>query len=312
VLAVVLIQMALITIYLASTAARTLVRHRLFTAFETLQTALAFAIGLGGALQIAKASTAGTAAIGIFALSGAAACYVVSFLFVGRQGHRDRNFYTYSTFALLLFLAGTLLLFSGIALVAIWSLFVLTCCLAGLRAGSHILELHAAIALLLAGTISGVVRQPKVQFFDNPGFAAPVAAETILLIVALVACVVMVRTVAGRTASWDERTAFLVFASAAAWTGAGFATYSLAAILPQLATAIATLSLTGMAVLLAWSALRWQRPELRWLAIALMAVAAYKLAVHDLRETQRFAVVGSLLLYGGALIVVPKLLRRQA
>ena len=102
-------QALLLVIYLSSTIVRTLLRGVAFTGFETAQCALAFAIGVGGGLRLSHAGPA----IGGLAAACGLACYVVSFARLDRQGGHGRNFYTYSTFAILLTLAASGILLAG-------------------------------------------------------------------------------------------------------------------------------------------------------------------------------------------------------
>ena len=106
-------QMALLAIYLSSVIVRTLLRGLTFTTFETGQCALAFAIGLGGAMRLSAGNPHMTPAIGVFALVCGAACYAISFIMLERHGSHGRNFYTYSTFGILLVLVGCRMLLSG-------------------------------------------------------------------------------------------------------------------------------------------------------------------------------------------------------
>ena len=66
-----------------------------------------------------------------FALACAAACYVVSFVVLERAG-RGRNFYTYSTFGILLVLAGSRILLAGVTASGAWSALALACIWAGI------------------------------------------------------------------------------------------------------------------------------------------------------------------------------------
>ena len=61
----------------------------------------------------------------------------------------------------------------------------------------------------------------------------------------------------------------------------------------------------------AWSGMKWQRQELIWLVYALMAVAGGKLLMRDLRLENTLPLVVSLLLYGGTLTVLPRMLRKE-
>jgi hypothetical protein len=99
-------QMALLVIYLSSVMVRTLLRGRAFTNFETGQCALAFVIGMGGAMRLSSEGSHLTLAIAGFALLCGVACYAISFKVLARQNFHGRNFYTYSTFGILLVLVG--------------------------------------------------------------------------------------------------------------------------------------------------------------------------------------------------------------
>ena len=84
--------MALLTVYLSSIIVRTLLRGRSVTAFEMVQCAIAFSIGLSGGLQTAPVMA------GVM-VGCAAACYLASFALLERRETSSRNFYAYSTFA---------------------------------------------------------------------------------------------------------------------------------------------------------------------------------------------------------------------
>ena len=78
-------------------------------------------IGLGGALRLSAGGTHITSAIGVFALVCGAACYAISFIMLERHGSHGRNFYTYSTFGILLVLVGCRMLLSDGAAGIVWS-----------------------------------------------------------------------------------------------------------------------------------------------------------------------------------------------
>ena len=75
------------------------------------------------------------------------------------------------------------------------------------------------------------------------------------------------------------------------------------------ADTLSTVVLTCMSLGLAWLATRWGRREFAWLLYGLMAICAYKLIVRDFTTEHNIALVISLLSYGGALILLPRLLR---
>ena len=114
-------QIALLTIYLASTVDRTILRGLTITGFEIGQAAIAFVVSIGGAFYLAKSVQPGSAIIGVFCVLGGVACYLVSFAFLERRQSHGRNFYTYTTFAILLTLAGMLALLPGVWRAAGWA-----------------------------------------------------------------------------------------------------------------------------------------------------------------------------------------------
>jgi hypothetical protein len=128
-------QVALLAIYLASIIVRTLLRHFEFTAFETMQCVAAFAISVGGGLLLSPAMP-------IVAVLCGAACYIVAFALLAR----GRNFHTYSTFGLLLAVAGSRILLTGPAAAGTWAALAI----AGAWSGRPTLQAHAVVYLVLA------------------------------------------------------------------------------------------------------------------------------------------------------------------
>ena len=152
-------QMALVAIYLSSVMVRTLLRGLTFTNFETGQCALAFVIGVGGALRLSAGGAHITPALGGFALVCGAACYAISFIVLERHGSHGRNFYTYSTFGMLLVLVGCRILLSDGATAVVWSALAIACIGAGGLWARLTLEIHGGIYLVLALALSGAFQQ---------------------------------------------------------------------------------------------------------------------------------------------------------
>lgn len=148
------VQVALLAIYLASTIVRTLLRGLTFTWFETAQCAAAFLIGVGGGLRLSGVAPTIVAA---FALACAVACYLVSFVVLDRAAGHARNFYTYSTFAILLVLASIRILLPGVAASVAWSVLALACIWAGTHFGRLTLQVHGGLYLVLALAASGAL-----------------------------------------------------------------------------------------------------------------------------------------------------------
>jgi hypothetical protein len=102
-----LVQLLMLGLYLASVAARTLVRACNVTPFEVFQVVAAFVLGFGGAIYTTRATGIGSNVLGIAAVLLGIACYGVAFSFMDRQEGRGRNFHFYTSLALLFSLTGT-------------------------------------------------------------------------------------------------------------------------------------------------------------------------------------------------------------
>lgn len=304
-------QIALVLIYLASTIVRTLVRGVSFTPFEIAQCAAAFAIGLGGGLRLSGQAHV----VGAIALGCAAACYFVSFAVLERHG--GRNFKTYSTFGLLLTLAGTLISLPAAGAAALWAVLAVACFWAAVFFGRLTLKVHGALYLLLAVAASGALRQAGDFLLGTASWPGQAGYAVLLGLASSVACYVL----GHRGATPGLPLARFAVAGALAWLAAGTA----AGLLTEVCQAwvegdtgaafcatLRTSVLAAAALLLAWSGGRWRKVELSRLIYPLMALAAYRLIYDDLHLERKAALMLSLLVYGAALIALPRLARQRA
>lgn len=288
------LQVALLAIYLASTADRTLIRKLPITGFEIGQAAVAFLVSVGGALRLADATNLSRPSVGLFCLVFSVLCYLISFALLDHTSERRRNFYTYSVFAVALMLSACgLLLSAGGAAVAYAGLSVLAASLAARTTLRIQAAIFLAAAVIAAGAVPAtagyVIRSPNPA--EAPGFAfiATLAAALAYYLVArprnraeaFVAATLVALLSAGLAAAWVE------------------------------APAVRTGILAFLSVVAAVLAGRLTRAELGWTAYALLAVSGLKVLLEDIRLGQSFAVFGSLLLFGGALILVPRILRAR-
>jgi hypothetical protein len=289
-------QVALLAIYLAGTIVRTLLRGRTFTAFETAQCVAAFAISVGGGLRLSPAMPA-------VALACGAACYLVSFAVVERHGGSRRNLFTYSSFGLALVLAGSWMVLAGNWAAAVWSILAVACVWAGVRFGRPILQVHGGIYLLLALTASGALEGAAEALLGGGGLSAPMLASA---------------PVAGLCWWLGCRSGAAAFRFAAVaalvWLGAGIAAGGLTgayhAVFGTGAThAYCAMMRTGT---LAATALLLARTGLQRLGYPAMLLGAWRLATVDLHQEQKTALFLSLLVYGAALMWMPRAARRAA
>ena len=287
-------QVALLAIYLAGTIVRTLLRGRTFTAFETAQCVAAFAISVGGGLRLSPAMP-------VVALVCGVACYIVSFAVLEKHGGSRRNFFTYSTFGILLVLAGSRIMLSGDAASAAWSVLAVACVWAGAHFGRLTVQLHGGIYLLLALAGSGALQQAGEALLGNGGMAPVVLATA--PVAAL--CVWFAR----RSDAFVFRVAL---AAAVAWLAAGIAAGGLTAGYHALLGAAAPHAYCAMirTGTLAATALLLARFGLIRLGYPAMLLGAWRLAMVDLHQEQKAALFLSLLVYGAALMLMPRVGRR--
>ena len=301
-------QAALLGIYLSSTIVRTLMRGFTFTGFETAQCVLAFAISVGGSLRLARQAPVIAPALAALMLACAVACYLVAFRILDRGEERGRNFYTYSTFGILLAIAGSRILLSGMTASLFWSGLAVAAFWAGGLFGRLTLQVHGGIYLLLALGTSGALEQAVALLLGSRTWAfgeqwaiwAGAAAAGICF------------TLGADSAHWVARALRLVKAIAlvllSAGIAAGLLTFLYHSIFGTEAThafcaTLRTAVIAGSALLLA------RTGEFAPLSYGLMALGAWRLVAVDLQQDHKGALFLSLLLYGAALIVLPKVAR---
>lgn len=311
---------ALVVIYLSSTIVRTLWRGRRFTGFEITQCAAAVAIAVNGAVRLSERDPRLGPAIGGFTILCAAACYLVSFLLLDRRGPHDRNFYTYSTFGLLLGLAGTSLLLSGTALPAVWAVAAVGAIWAGGFHNRLTLQVHGGIYLLLALATSGALRQATSALLTAVGEHQPAEGATVIGTLAALLCYAFAIRHSGRQSSTRSfQVLRLVVAASVVWLAAGLTAMAATGAYHGVfggdasrayCATLRTTVLAGGALLLAWAGPRWKRVELSRLAYPLVAFGAWRLVAADWQQEGKAAFVLSLLAYGATLMALPRLWRK--
>ena len=315
-------QMALLVIYLSSVTVRTLLRGRTFTNFETGQCALAFLIGLGGAMRLSSQGSGLAPAVAGFALLCGTACYAISFKVLARQGSHGRNFYTYSTFGILLLLAGCRILLSDSGAAIVWFLLALACTGAGGFWGRLTLEMHGGVYLLLALMLSGAFLQSSrlllgtVLWPDSipPALwmGAGVAGASYLL---------AVRSSRSMGGGWNFHAFRVAIAAALVWLVLGLAAGGLISIYHGFFAAAAgdsffatlrTGAVVGVTLLVAAVGSRPDFRDFAQLVFPLILLGGYRLLTDDMRQDRKAAMFFSLLFYGAMLIALPRLRRARA
>lgn len=326
--AVLAVQISLVLIYLASTFVRTLGRGFNIAAFEVAQCVAAAVLSSTGALAVAQGHPAAVYSMGLFWVLCGAACYSVSFFFLGRHAGKDRNFHTYATFGLALALAGSWMLLHGWMAVALWSALAIFFVLVGAESGRMTLKLHAGVYLVLATFASGLALTANSRFFTAGAHPSAQAAGISIWIVAaasLAAYVLLLRApvpaLLSESGTLIYRSAAFLIAGSALWNLAGLGAMAVAPVCHALGGGTETRDfcptlLTAVLVAVAMTAAllfhRNQRVELKWFAWLVIGGASYKLVIQDFQQAHTFAIVVSLLFYGSALVLLPRLIRRES
>ena len=315
-------QIALLAIYLSSTIVRTLYCGFTFTNFETAQCVVAFTLSVTGGLRLAGADHRTGPAMALLLLGCACACYLVSFALLERRGSHGRNFYTYSSFGMLLALAGSRLLLSGALAAGLWSVLAIVCMLAGGVFRRLTLELHGGIYLVLAVFSLGAVRQSAAFLLGTAAWpGTQVNALCAGAAIAVLGYALGSRYVPAASQAWNATLLRFALAAAAVWLLAGIAAGLLTATYHfwfgtdashAYCETLRTTVLVAASLLLAWSGARWNRPELSRLIYPVMLLGGYRLLAEDMHQDRKAALFLSLLFYGAALSVLPKLKRAAA
>ena len=305
-------QVGLLVIYLGSTVIRTLLRGLSFTFFETAQTVLAFLIALGGELRIAEGHPGAATAIGLVALLGGVACYVVAFAFLERRhAANSRNLYTYSAFALLLVLAGSRLLLEGVPLALAGSVLAVVCLWVGAKAHRTTVRWHGAFYLFLTALASGLVPEIAEGLFGAGSQGGLLSTPALVCLGgALLGYVADGLAQSHPAENWTDHAPVFLCAVLSVLGLAAIAAGLLVWLWRPLAVTIQTAVLTIVSVTLAWAGRRWSRAELVWLMAPLMLLTAYKILTEDLQRGQTHGLFISLLLFGGALVLLPRILKK--
>ncbi|HET7753492.1 MAG TPA: hypothetical protein VFK85_06255 [Anaeromyxobacteraceae bacterium] len=318
-LAVLILFMAL---YLASIAVRTLVLNRQVVAFEIAQTTALVAVGLGGASYVAAAADSGAAALGIASIVLGIAAYAVAFTFVERRQRITANFYFYTSVAIVFVLGGTTFLLPRGALPFAWAALAV---LVGVLSRSYrrlTLAAHAAVYAVCGALASGLPRQAAEATLESSDIAWSTATlESIVLVAAMGITAWLTGSPATASRTRVERVPRLLLVAALAVASASIVIgwlVPVAAGVPGVnasAGAVATVRtavLVGGVLLLAWIGRSDSWLEARWLAYPALVAIGLKMVLEDLPRSRPATLFLAFGLYGIALILVPRLRRRDA
>ncbi len=295
-------QIALLVLYVAATIVRTLGRGRRILPFDVAQCVAALAIAVSGAYRVANGHPAMLAVLAGFCATCALACYTVALMFQSRGDDDRRNLAVYSTFGLALAATCALLIANGAVLAGAGAVLAIAAALGGSK--TRLVGWHSAAYLLLAAGAAGLSFAIPAHFLRATGATGPPQMAAFLVVGAAGYCAWLFcrrRDATSRPWFLIVLTGIFALSLATLLADAGFR--APAGYRPFLYTAILTLG----AVALALASRKLDVAQLAWTAYGLLALATVKLVVQDLPSGHMLAIVGSLVLYGGTLILLPRL-----
>jgi hypothetical protein len=314
----VLVQFSLIAAYVGSTAVRTLKMRRSVVAFETVQAGAVLLAGLGGAAFVtARAGMGGAAvALGLLSIAFGAAAYGVAFAFVERE-RTPANFYFYTSAGAAFVVAGAIFLLPADPRAVLWAGLALAAAVGARTAGRGTLASHAALYAAAGALSSGILAHAADAAFASPSEGwAPATLSG------------LVSAGAGAAAAWLlgtrparhhlDRVPRVALVAVVAASAAGLVIGGIVPLVagtppvadPGIVATVRTVVLAVGALALAVAGRSEHLAEARWLAWPVLAVAGVKMVVEDLPRSRPATLFLAFALYGGALILVPRLRRR--
>ncbi len=301
--------LALLLIFAISTAYRTVMKQKQITAFECIQTMIAFLLAACGLLFFAPG--AGAPALGAICLVLSAAGYTAAFAYF-RNAAEKRNYYVFATWGAGLFMACCLLWLPPFWLTSALGAAAIAAIALGVRFKRLTLEIHGLIYLAAAAVASGL----PAYAFHALAWTLPASPSWSVSMVTVCAFLCYA---AGRPFQAEQRRkrllhllpASLAVCAIAAMLVQGLLWIAAPHIVPDVfhVALFRTLTTCAVALALAFCGSRWQRMELSWIAYATLVFVAAKLLFEDLRHGQLEFIAASIFLFAVTLIAVPWLAR---
>jgi hypothetical protein len=314
----VLVQFALMAAYLGSTAVRTLRLGRSVVTFEIVQAAAVVVAGLGGAAFVAARVGTGADALGALALVAGAAGYAVALAFAESERSRA-NFQFYASLGAAFVLAGGAFLLPGLGRALFWAGLAVVAARGARRASRNTLAIHAALYAVAAAVASGLVGQAADGLLESPAVAWSAISPGELAVAAAIAFAAWTLATPARGALEHLPRVVLVVVLAASVAGLvlGVAVPAIAGLPGAGADAgvvatvrTAVLALGAVALALAGRSDGWA--QARWLVWPVLGLAGLKMLVEDMPRSRPATLFLAFGLYGAALVLVPRLKRREA
>jgi hypothetical protein len=311
------VPLLLLVSYLASVAARTLVRGRVVIPFEIVQSVAALVIGLGGALAVARVTSFGEGELGgANALLGAGT-YAVAFAFVERRQGLGLNFYFYATLALVLTLVGTSTLLATPAFVAVTAALAFLTTLLAFRERRLALALHGSVYCVAAAGASGLLVWSVSALVGSMASPQPsLAPGWWVALAAPFACLAIPRPAQTLVSPAVASIPRVAIALLLVVTAGGTLVHALAPMVagwppdPGTLATLRTAIIAIAAVLLAVACRYDCSTELGSLMYPVLIVGGAKLLLEDFAQSDPATLFIAFAAYGTALVAAPRLAKR--
>jgi len=314
------VQLLLLIAYFTSVAIRTLIRARNVIPFEVVQVIASFMLGFVSAVYTARAATGvGTSLPGYAGLALGAACYAVAFAFIDSRIGRGKNFYFYTSLALLFALTGSGLLLTGPALSLAWTSLAVLMGWLGWRYNRIALTVHSTVSVLAAAIAGGLVIYMAKAFAGSAESAGGLPdTSQILTIIAAAVCVsfpFLQQADAGTKWLRLQRLAVIVLlvgglgSMVVSLVGRWLGSMPPGGIDPGILATDRTVMLALSAILLAWISRYNRFAEWGWLVYPILIGTGLKILMEDLPRSRPATLFLAMGVYGFALILSPRLRR---
>ena len=311
---------ALGAVYLGTFSFLVFLRRRNLEFLEVAQVVAVLAIGLGGFTAAAVAVPAARPALGFSVFVLAAACYTGAYPLLREERASNRTFIVYSVAAAAAGLVAAYVSFRGAPLSVVLAAGALICSLVGSRMKSVSLALHGALYVSAAALSSGLLWGTLVVLSGANLFPElwRRAAPWCVFLVSMAVVLLRPGTADILFERYFRRARLPALVLAALTLGALVvsAAFGLVSKVGERelveSSILRTAVLAGSAVLLALLSKRQRFAQAKWLVIPWLLLGGAKLAAEDLPSGKPSVLFGSLAIYGAALILAPRLLRRAA
>jgi hypothetical protein len=314
------LQLTMFAGYLVSFAARTLWRARDVVPFEVVQTLALLVVGFGGAVFVMQSTGAGAGGLGVASLVFAVGSYGVAFAFVNWRAGHWKNFSFYNSLAVVFMIAGVALAAWDGTQAMFWAGLAVAAAALGHRYSAATLGSHAAVYVVAGATVSGLFSVIGAAFTASVAHAWPAMGFAAwLVLLGAAACTVIPITPQG--GGWNRYSRIpQVVVVLTLLCGVGAAVID--GVLPLLSAApgpsadaavaatVRTAVLGAAVLLLAWVGGRGIFAEGRWLTYVVLVLGGIKLLVEDFPSGRPATLVLSLAVYGAALILAPRWVKR--